>query len=632
MNNSSMSSSSSSAEAPAPYVNSPSPATRLSSPPPSPAPYVSPQIAPTSPLRPASLPPPPPPQVVASPPMNSEPPLTSPPLPLPATPTPPVISPPPPPSPSPSPPPSVTATPPISPPQLPPQPPTPPPPLILTSPPISPPPPATPLGPTLSLPPTSAPPLLPTPPPPPPRKPTLAPPFTKRPSGSPPPSALASPPPPPPSLQAPKFLTSPPEPPPLVNRSLPVKPPINGHFHISAGLAVGFLTGVIFLVIIALALLFVCCQYRRKKNHGPVEDHYKLHGLAPKGALMLKVLPNPGMSSSEGSGSGNPIPPALSLSSGTMTYDQLVVATNGFSETNLLGQGGFGYVNKGILPSGQQIAVKQLKKDSGQGEREFQAEIETISRVHHKHLVSLLGYCVTGAERLLVYEFVPNNTLEFHLHGEGRPVFEWAARMRIAVGSAKGIAYLHEDCNPAIVHRDIKASNILLDFRFEAKVSDFGLAKIFSDTNASVTHISTRVVGTFGYLAPEYASSGKVTDKSDVYSYGVMLLELITGRPPISKIDSSRNEGLVGWIVHALEGHVSLMDFDEGMPPGLGSLYGYSGSSNFDAQKCMEEMKKFSMALESQEYGFSKYSESTSEYGLDPSGSSSEFQDNLKSR
>jgi serine/threonine protein kinase len=138
---------------------------------------------------------------------------------------------------------------------------------------------------------------------------------------------------------------------------------------------------------------------------------------------MLKVLPNPcspppGMSSSEGSGSENPIPPALSLSSGTFTYDQLVVATNGFTETNLLGQGGFGYVHKGILPSGQQIAVKQLKKDSGQGEREFQAEIETISRVHHKHLVSLVGYCVTGAERLLVYEFVPNNTLEFHLHGK----------------------------------------------------------------------------------------------------------------------------------------------------------------------------------------------------------------------
>ncbi|KAE8056579.1 hypothetical protein FH972_013341 [Carpinus fangiana] len=575
-------SSSSSEEAPAPYV-SPSLATRLSSPPAVADDTSSPQIAPTSPppsLPPVSLPPPPPPpQAVASPPTNSEPPLTSPPLPLPATPTPPVISPP---SPSlpPPPPPSVTATPPISPPQLPPQPPPqlpsqpPPPPLILTSPPISPPPPATPLRPTLSPPPTSAPPLLPTPPPP--RKPTLAPPFTKRPSGSPPPSALASPPPPPASSQAPKFLTSPPEPPPLVNRSLPVKPAINGHFHLSAGLAVGFLTGVIFLVIIAFALLFVCCQYRRKKNQGHVEDHYKLHGLAPKGALMLKVLPNPGMSSSEGSGSENPIPPALSLSRGTITYDQLLVATNGFSETNLLGQGGFGYVHKGILPSGQQIAVKQLKKDSGQGEREFQAEIETISRVHHKHLVSLLGYCVTGAERLLVYEFVPNNTLEFHLHGEGRPVFEWAARMRIAIGSAKGIAYLHEDCNPAIIHRDIKASNILLDFRFEAKVSDFGLAKIFSDTNPSVTHISTRVVGTFGYLAPEYASSGKVTDKSDVYSYGVMLLELITGRPPISKIDSSRNEGLVGWARPLLSQALEDGNFDALVDPRLLSNYNTS--------------------------------------------------------
>jgi serine/threonine protein kinase len=204
----------------------------------------------------------------------------------------------------------------------------------------------------------------------------------------------------------------------------------------------------------------------------------------PPGAEVLKVFPNtgspgpppPGMSSNERSGSENRIPPEAPgaalrrLSCGTFTYDQLVVATNGFSETNLLGQGGFGYVHKGILPGGQEIAVKQLKKDSGQGEREFQAEIETIRRVHHKHLVSLVGYCVTGAERLLVYEFVPNKTLEFHLHGksiifmlssifrygvnsliqfiagEGQPVFEWAARMRIAIGSAKGISYLHEDC------------------------------------------------------------------------------------------------------------------------------------------------------------------------------------------
>jgi serine/threonine protein kinase len=185
----------------------------------------------------------------------------------------------------------------------------------------------------------------------------------------------------------------------------------------------------------------------------------------------------------------------LGFSKSTFTYEELSRATNGFSEANLLGQGGFGYVHKGILPSGKEVAVKQLKAGSGQGEREFQAEVEIISRVHHRHLVSLIGYCMAGVQRLLVYEFVPNNNLEFHLHGKGRPTMEWSTRLKIALGSAKGLSYLHEDCNPKIIHRDIKASNILIDFKFEAKVADFGLAKIASDTN---THVSTRVMGTFG--------------------------------------------------------------------------------------------------------------------------------------
>ncbi|PPR85412.1 hypothetical protein GOBAR_AA35282 [Gossypium barbadense] len=165
---------------------------------------------------------------------------------------------------------------------------------------------------------------------------------------------------------------------------------------------------------------------------------------------------------------------ALNPSSGIFTYEELVLATNGFSESNLIGQGGFGYVYKGRLLTGQDVAVKKLKAGSRQGEREFRAEVETISRLHHKHLVSLVGYCINGAERLLVYEFVPNRTLEFHLH------------------------------SPTIIHRDIKAANILLDMRFEAKVSDFGLAKIFFDESPSITHISTRVMGTFG-LGPFFS-------------------------------------------------------------------------------------------------------------------------------
>lgn len=396
--------------------------------------------------------------------------------------------------------------------------------------------------------------------------------------------------------------------------------------------------------------------------------------------------PPPFISSSGGSvsnysGSSNPLPPpspglSLGFSKSTFTYEELAMATDGFSDANLLGQGGFGYVHRGMLPNGKEVAVKQLKAGSGQGEREFQAEVEIISRVHHKHLVSLVGYCMAGDKRMLVYEFVPNNTLEFHLHGKGRPTMDWSTRMKIALGSAKGLAYLHEDCHPKIIHRDIKASNILLDFKFEAKVADFGLAKIASDTN---THVSTRVMGTFGYLAPEYASSGKLTDKSDVFSFGVMLLELITGRRPVDTTSSYMDDSLVDWarplltramedgnydslvdpklqkdynpdevarmvacaaacvrhsarrrprlsqVVRALEGDASLSDLNEGIRPGHSTVYSSHGSSDYDTAQYKDDMRNFrKLALASQDYPSSEYSRPTSEYGLYPSGSSSE--------
>ncbi|XP_043725551.1 proline-rich receptor-like protein kinase PERK1 [Telopea speciosissima] len=398
--------------------------------------------------------------------------------------------------------------------------------------------------------------------------------------------------------------------------------------------------------------------------------------------------PPPFMNSSGGSesnysGTENPLPspsPGISLgfSKSTFTYEELEMATEGFSAANMLGQGGFGYVHRGVLPNGKEVAIKSLKAGSGQGDREFQAEVEIISRVHHKHLVSLVGYCIAGSQRMLVYEFVPNNTLEFHLHGKGRPVMDWPTRLKIALGAAKGLAYLHEDCSPKIIHRDIKAANILLDFKFEAKVADFGLAKFSSDAN---THVSTRVMGTFGYLAPEYAASGKLTDKSDVFSFGVMLLEFITGHRPVSSTHTFVDDSLVDWarplltraledgnydtlvdprlqkdynpsemarvvacaaacvrhsarrrprmsqIVRALEGDMSLSSLNEGLRPGHSTNYGSYGSSDYDTNQYNEDMKKFrKMALASQEYGSSEYSGPTSEYGLHPSGSSSEGQ------
>ncbi|VAH55756.1 unnamed protein product [Triticum turgidum subsp. durum] len=199
------------------------------------------------------------------------------------------------------------------------------------------------------------------------------------------------------------------------------------------------------------------------------------------------------------------------------TYEEMHNITNGFSDQNLLGEGGFGSVYKGCLPEGREVAIKKLKDGSGQGEREFQAEVEIISRVHHRHLVSLVGYCISGDQRLLVYDFVPNDTLHYHLHG-----------------------------HPRIIHRDIKSSNILLDNNFEAQVADFGLARLAMDF---ATHVTTRVMGTFGYMAPEYASSGKLTEKSDVFSFGVVLLELITGRKPVDASNPLGDESLVEWVI-----------------------------------------------------------------------------------
>ncbi|KAK7250868.1 hypothetical protein RIF29_33601 [Crotalaria pallida] len=263
----------------------------------------------------------------------------------------------------------------------------------------------------------------------------------------------------------------------------------------------------------------------------PQMNSVEMNNNYSRGTTPPSVLPSPSLGL------------AHSANGGTFIYEELAAATNNFSNENIIGQGGFGYVHKGVLPNGKEVAVKSLKSGSGQGEREFQAEIDIISRVHHRHLVSLVGYCISGGQRMLVYEFVPNQTLEHHLHGKGVPTMDWPTRMRIARGSAKGLAYLHEDCNPRIIHRDIKAANVLLDASFEAKVADFGLAKLTTDNN---THVSTRVMGTFGYLAPEYASSGKLTDKSDVFSFGVMLLELITGKRPID-LTNAMDDSLVDW-------------------------------------------------------------------------------------
>ncbi|KAL8137724.1 hypothetical protein V2J09_003725 [Rumex salicifolius] len=557
-----------------------------------PSPHTSTQTIATSPPNASPLSPPPP---VTSPPTASPPPLEPPPTSPPPTTTSTA------PTTSPTPTTTITSPPPIaSPPPPSPVPPTSstPPPSTPTQIPSSPPPPS----PTTTVPPVPSSPSNPPNSPPPPAHSSSPPPASKHtpPVSQPPPSPIShsthSPPPPtnpagrPPSpSQTPKRSPSPPIASPSINGTLSPSPPVspvshkspspssstpslsvssspsspsanptaaspisgNGGVPMGGIIAIGLVVGFVMLGVIVLVAFYMSKRKRRDFKHNGGYIVPSPFGSSPRSDsnLIVKTAVSsstPFVRSSSGSGTLSPHSHGgLGQSRSWFMYQELYEATNGFALEYLLGEGGFGCVYKGVLANGREIAVKQLKIGGSQGEREFQAEVEIISRIHHRHLVSLVGYCIFESKRLLVYEYVPNQTLYYHLHGDNRPVMDWATRIKIVVGAARGIAYLHEDCHPRIIHRDIKSTNILLDDKFEARVADFGLAKLALDVD---THVSTRVMGTFGYMAPEYATSGKLTDKSDVYSFGVVLLELLTGRKPVDASQPLGDESLVEWV------------------------------------------------------------------------------------
>ncbi|KAK3138673.1 hypothetical protein QOZ80_5AG0371960 [Eleusine coracana subsp. coracana] len=246
------------------------------------------------------------------------------------------------------------------------------------------------------------------------------------------------------------------------------------------------------------------------------------------------------------------------------TLRELEEATAAFAPEHVVGEGGYGIVYRGVFADGYQVAVKNLMNNRGQAEREFKVEVEAIGRVRHKNLVRLLGYCAEGAHRILVYEYVDNGNLEQWLHGDVGPVspLTWDIRMNVVLGTAKGITYLHEGLEPKVVHRDIKSSNILLDRRWNPKVSDFGLAKLLgSDSN----FVTTRVMGTFGYVAPEYASTGMLNERSDVYSFGILIMEIISGRSPVDYARPPGEVNLVEW----LKNMVSNRDYEAILDPKL---------------------------------------------------------------
>lgn len=248
------------------------------------------------------------------------------------------------------------------------------------------------------------------------------------------------------------------------------------------------------------------------------------------------------------------------------TFKQLHSATGGFGKSNVVGHGGFGLVYRGVLHDGRKVAVKLMDRAGKQGEEEFKVEVELLSRLQSPYLLALLGYCSDSNHKLLVYEFMANGGLQEHLYpisgsNSVSSRLDWETRLRIALDAAKGLEYLHEHVSPPVIHRDFKSSNILLDKNFHAKVSDFGLAKLGSDKAGG--HVSTRVLGTQGYVAPEYALTGHLTTKSDVYSYGVVLLELLTGRVPVDMKRASGEGVLVSWALPHLtdrEKVVQIMD------------------------------------------------------------------------
>ncbi|KMZ61506.1 Kinase family protein [Zostera marina] len=293
--------------------------------------------------------------------------------------------------------------------------------------------------------------------------------------------------------------------------------------------------------ILIMLALFRFCFYRRKNrnksrylNQSAAADSNSIKGFT-LGPILSKFN-----SSKASSKKG---------STGLFEYKLLEKGTDNFNETNIIGSGGFGSVYKACLDEGVFVAVKKLDDGGSDCEKEFENEIELLSKIKHPNIISLVGHSVNGQTKFLVYELMQNGSLETQLHGHshGSPL-TWPIRMKIALDAARGLEYLHEHCNPPIIHRDLKSSNILLDSGFNAKVSDFGLAV----TNVNRYKSGTKLSGTLGYVAPEYILDGKLTDKSDVYAFGVVLLELLLGRKPVEKLGPSQYQSIVTWAMPQL--------------------------------------------------------------------------------
>ncbi|KAK9154205.1 hypothetical protein Sjap_001685 [Stephania japonica] len=298
------------------------------------------------------------------------------------------------------------------------------------------------------------------------------------------------------------------------------------------GVIVGVVIGA-FVLLVAALLFFICRKQKRaQKSHS--KTWIPLHMKGDKTQSTGKQFSN-GTTSHAGS------------SEYYFPFGVLQKATNNFDESWVIGIGGFGKVYKGVLEDGTTVAVKRGNPQSHQGLAEFQTEIELLSHFRHRHLVSLIGFCEDRNEMILVYEYMENGTLKSHLYGSDFPSLSWKQRLEICIGAARGLHYLHTGSAKAIIHRDVKSANILLDENLMAKVADFGLSKAGPDLDQ--THVSTAVKGSFGYLDPEYFRRQQLTEKSDVYSFGVVLFEVLCARAVIDPSLPREMVNLAEWVL-----------------------------------------------------------------------------------
>ncbi|KAL5204406.1 hypothetical protein ABZP36_009277 [Zizania latifolia] len=279
-----------------------------------------------------------------------------------------------------------------------------------------------------------------------------------------------------------------------------------------------------------MVIAFLC--HRLSKSRGLLlKPHWPLSSSSSAAAGVLPVTAPSEHVSSSWSLYGYGVDSSLKM----LSLDDLAAATGGFSPDNIIGDGSFGFVYRAVLPDNTAVAVKRLSADHaaglGAGNREFRAELEVLGKLSHPNLARLLGYCAAGSDRLLVYELLERGSLDAWLHGDGPDPLPWPARLRIAGGVAAALAFLHHGRDPPVLHRDIKASNVLLDEGFEAKLADFGLARIVSGGPAA-SDLSTQAAGTAGYMAPELQVGVGASVKADVYSFGVLMMEMVTGRRP----------------------------------------------------------------------------------------------------